>query len=232
MIKEVLLGSFSFAIIYFLIFKISKFSRFFDYLISFLFSIFFVIFFYDTFNNPILNVLCVVGPVLFLKLLLDDIFVVSYEIKYYQSMLVHIISFLVFSLGFYALFLFSESIIYYSLFVVGILVCIFYCFYFVFGYRKKDEIDAKTYSREKHHVNQSVESTHIKQKRVYNYSNYSTNQKDNFATLPKTLQDVEKEEENSYDNMHDADMRKLEKEIELKRESVHKDVRSKHGSAK
>jgi len=84
----------------------------------------------------------------------------------------------------------------------------------VFGYRKLDE--------------QIASSPHIKTKRIIEFGNFSKNQKDNLSTLPLSLEDIEKAEQNAYDHTSDAELRKTEKIINIKREHVLKSISSKH----
>ena len=72
------------------------------------------------------------------------------------------------------------------------------------------------------------EPHHLKKyphRRRIEYALSSKSHRDNLASYPLTVAEIERAEENAHNHLHDADMRMFEKEINLKRERVHNDHR-------
>jgi hypothetical protein len=215
MVEEVLFGTFVFFVFYVVISNLFKYSKAVDYISSAFLSSIFVLLFYSSIPEYLAFVFCIVGPMLSMKVIFDDLFAISYKVKYYRNMLLHIIGFFIFALLFYVIVVnTSENTdLYFAIFLVN--MCIFYCFYFVFGYRKLDE-------------ESFIVSPNIKRKRVIELGNFSNNQKDNLSTIPMSIEEIERAEHNAHDQLFDADMRKTEKIINIKRTHVLKSVSSNH----
>jgi hypothetical protein len=207
MAEVIMFSCFVFFILFFLISNVFRNLKLLDYIISACLSFLFSVFFYDSFPKSMALFLSCIGPLLFLKIILDDFFIISYKEKYYRNMLYHILGFFLMSLFFYSLVLLSEKTpLFYTTFLLSIFFCIFYCFYFVFGYRKMDEI----FQLQKKH----------KVKKVLEYAHHSNNHKDNLSTLPLHIDVIQKAEEDSYDSSYDMKMKNFEQSINEKRNEI------------